>query len=79
MAATIVAKVTPIRLDLSPSGMLARIDELTQSAQQRGDIPVASQQEISAAIATLKTALGTIDQTKLLRGVAVAPVATAIR
>jgi hypothetical protein len=78
MPAVLEAKVTPIQVDLSPVGVLSRLEELAQSAQQRGDIPAASQQEIVAAIATLKTALGKIDQTKLMKGVAVAPLAKAL-
>ena len=79
MPAMLEAKVTPIQLDLSPPAFLTRLEELSQSAQQRGDIPAAVHQEISAAVAALQAALGKIDHTKLQRGVAIAPPAKALR
>jgi len=79
MPAVIEAKVTSIQLDASPAGVLTRLDELALSAHQRGDISAVAHQEIAIAITALKVALSKVDHTVLLRGVAIAPAAKALR
>jgi hypothetical protein len=68
----LTARVSPIALDLTPTGMLTRLLDLAADAQKRGDITAQTLQEIDAAVATLKGALAKIDETKLTRGVPVA-------
>jgi hypothetical protein len=65
--------VKAIQIDLSPTGILTRMLDLATAAHQRGDISAQNLQEISGAVATLKAALGKIDETTLAKGVALAP------
>jgi len=68
----LTARVSPIALDLTPTGIITRLLDLATDAQRRGDNTAQTLQEITAAVTTLKAALAKIDETKLTRGVPVA-------
>lgn len=63
----IEVKVTPITIDLSPTGVLARLNTMVELAHERGEIQTDQLKEIVQAADVLKTKLARVDHKVLLR------------